>query len=325
MSYIFNYFYKQTPIKILSINGGGIKGLYSLYLLKELSEGKKIGDYFDIICGTSVGSIIAICIALELSIDEIIKIFETFIFSIFDSKANKNTWSLDDIIVSTEECWHQLLGSKYNVIKLSEAIIKITGNKKMGELKKTVYIPSYCVSKNKIVIFSNKTHPDYLLSDVLLASTAAPTYFPMHKINEDLYIDGGLWANNPSLIGLIEALKNKTTNQKCSVFSVGNINTLCKIKPSGNNTLNFTFLENIINLIFLANEQATQNYTRQIADLNNCCYMFVDGTHDFKDLSECPIQIDDSYTDIIQKLKLFGECKGKELFLNDKIKQFFFH
>lgn len=325
MSFIINYLYKQYKVQpvcnILSINGGGVKGFYSLYLLRELYRDKNISDYFDVICGTSVGSIIAICIANKMNLDDIANLFDKFILSIFDNKTRDI--SIETIIMTSKEYIQQIQGSKYDVQKLHNAVLNIFGDKKLKDLEKTVYIPSYCISKNKIVVFSNKTHPEYSIVDVILASTAAPTYFPMHMINDDLYIDGGLWANNPSMIGLVESLKNKNYN-KCNILSIGNVNFFHKIKSLEQLNLGIQYLGEIFDLIFLSNEQAIQKYTEELSKLTNSHYIYMDGTSDFDSLSEITIKLDDSYPDIIKKLKIFGECKGREMALNSEIIKYFF-
>lgn len=193
-----------NKFKILSIDGGGIKGLYSSTILEHLEERfDPMSDYFDMICGTSTGGLIALCLALKIPATAISEIYEKRGSQIFPRRTK-----LGGIIRQT--FW----GGKYSDVPLKQVLKDVFGNKKIADLENLVCIPSYSVTDARPWVFKrdhSKLDRDNntLLVDVALATSAAPTYFPVCEIphyNYKQFIDGGVWANNPTLSGLIEAL-----------------------------------------------------------------------------------------------------------------------
>jgi patatin-like phospholipase/acyl hydrolase len=102
---------------------------------------------------------------------------------------------------------------RYSSEALRETIAKVVGDRPLGEAKTRLVIPSYDVNTGKVYLFktphhdSCRHHRDLSAVDVALATSAAPTYFPAHTIpGRGTFIDGGLWANCPTMIGVVEAL-----------------------------------------------------------------------------------------------------------------------
>ena len=196
--------------KILSIDGGGVKGLYSASLLASLEE--KFGhitDYFDLICGTSTGGIIALGLASGLKSEKIAKCIKTYSPRIF-SDINRTEKMIFD--------FKQLfLSSRYNNKNLKEFIEYVLGKDRMlSSANSYLCIPATNIKNNTPRIYKTKhsenhSWPDLALSDIALATSAAPTYFPVSEFPEHqdggIISDGGLFANNPALIGLTEALR----------------------------------------------------------------------------------------------------------------------
>jgi patatin-like phospholipase/acyl hydrolase len=308
-------------LKILCINGGAIKGLYSLHLLniieKNLGNGFLLKDYFNILCGSSIGSIFVVCIALGMSTDIIIEMFYKFSQTVFkQSKINKLAL-VKYILKRKYKSFYDIFEPIYIVSKLYDALDKIVGNMKMKDLKIPIYIPSYCISQNKTIVFSNTTHPEYKIIDVLLAATAAPTLFPIHKIKDDYFIDGALWANCPIMIGVSEMLINYA-NSNYNILSIGNIYT--KYDLDSLNKYRITSLTYLLNILFVANEQGNKIYYDAISGKLNKIIHF-DGTDDFKEKE--PIAIDDSSHKTLAILKLYGEKKGFEIIKNKDVQDFF--
>jgi patatin-like phospholipase/acyl hydrolase len=199
----------STPFQILSLSGGGYLGLYTISVLADLEEriGAPAATRFDLIAGTSVGGIIAIGIAGEVPAVRIKEAFErngTRIFS--DRKAPRsNAAKLADI-------WRSLRSSKYDAGPLRDTIIEIIGpDTLIGDLKHPCIVPTVCLTKGGPQVFKTDHHPDFSRDhrlkavDVALATSAAPSYFPIAEIDDGLYADGGLYANSPDLIALHEA------------------------------------------------------------------------------------------------------------------------
>lgn len=197
--------------KVLSIDGGGIKGLYSARILQHFEEhfNCHISDYFDLICGTSTGGLIALGLSLKIPAAELVNFYEKSGPLIFPDRT-KN-WFIRKYDTFRQALWR----GKFNDDKLKAALETVFGERLIGESHNLLCIPSYTITEARPWIFKydhtnltrdNKT--PYV--DVALATSAAPTYFPVAEIGHYDYkqfIDGGVWANNPTLVGYIEALK----------------------------------------------------------------------------------------------------------------------
>jgi predicted acylesterase/phospholipase RssA len=186
--------------KILSIDGGGIKGLFPASFLASIEDamGDKVANYFDLIVGTSTGGIIALGLGFGLSAGEILSFYEQSGPLIFPG--NRFIKFLR---------WFGF--SKYNQKPLKEALISIFGDKKLGESAKRLVIPSFNLETGEVHIYKTSHHPrlerDYKnkVVDVALATAAAPTYFPTHRSSAGTpLIDGGVWANNPVGLAAVE-------------------------------------------------------------------------------------------------------------------------
>lgn len=200
--------FKMTrPFKILSIDGGGVKGLYSAKILEHLEQrfGCSISDYFDLICGTSTGGLIALALSMKIPAKTVSEFYEQYGKTIFPRR-NK-LWGL-----IRQTFWR----GKYSDEPLRCALTSIFGQKKIGDAQNLLCIPSYTITDARPWVFKydhkeGKLDRDNkaLCIDVALATAAAPTYFPLAEISyydRKQFIDGGVWANNPTMVGVIEAL-----------------------------------------------------------------------------------------------------------------------
>ena len=205
---------KSKPFKILSIDGGGIKGLYSASVLAQLEKraGVKSSDCFDMICGTSTGGLIALGLASGKSAEDLAKMYISEGNKIFPtSEFPIVRWfqrSIKHFLTQT------FFFGKFSNIALKKVLENQYGNLTLGELNNLVLIPSFNLVSGMPRMFKFPHEEgeffrdkDILLVDAGLATSAAPTYLPIHAHNDKLYVDGGVWANNPALCGLLEAIK----------------------------------------------------------------------------------------------------------------------
>lgn len=197
----------KRPFKILCIDGGGIKGLYSAHLLSLFEKENKtlFADQFDLICGTSTGGIIALAASAGIAMTEVVSFYENEGPKIFSQK-RKYIPCVFDVL---RGIYQALIGPKYDNKILKKALENAFGNRKIGESKTLLCIPTYNVTSGKPCVFKKdygkfSRDDDTLYVDVALATSAAPTYFPAHKIRNQLYVDGGLWANNPTISAITE-------------------------------------------------------------------------------------------------------------------------
>jgi uncharacterized protein len=203
----------QKPFKILSIDGGGIKGLYSAIILEHLEEefckknGTSISDYFDMICGTSTGGLIALALSVKTPACQISNFYRKRGKDIFPNhnKMQELTSKIKQIAVR----------SKYKSKNLKDEIETILGDKTMSDSHNLLCIPTFNLTNSSPTVWKfphkeGKYTRDgkVRMLDVALSTSAAPTYFPIHEIHpHGRFIDGGVWANNPTLCGVQEAIE----------------------------------------------------------------------------------------------------------------------
>ena len=188
--------------RILAIDGGGIKGVCPVSFLATIDNSIEgdIADYFDLIVGTSTGGIIALGLGLGLSAKEILVFYEEFGPVIFGGNRGIRRFR-----------WPGT--TKYSSDPLKKALETCFGDKKLGDSRKRLVIPSLNLENGKVYIYKTSHHPrletDYKerVVDVALATAAAPTYFPTHQSSVGIpLIDGGMWANNPVGMSVVEAI-----------------------------------------------------------------------------------------------------------------------
>ena len=195
---------------ILSLSGGGARGIYTVKVLAEIEKRfkKPVADSTDIICGTSIGGILALGLAAEVPASDILEIFDKNRLKIFPSPT-----FIDFLDVPfTDLTWRDVKQSKrsqFNPDPLKDVLKELFQDKRIKDLKHCVLVPAINYTTGTLRAFKTSHHPDFyqdadkLLVDVALATSAAPTYFPNHQIEDARYVDGGLVANNPVLMGMI--------------------------------------------------------------------------------------------------------------------------
>ena len=237
----------MDAIHVLALDGGGMRGLYTATVLRTLASrfadargatGLDLGKGFDLVLGTSTGGILAAAIATGIPIDEVMALYEKAGPRIFENpiprcdkssgfwrKARFLWWALTHLRRS---------GNPNHELK--SELKRIFGDWTFGDLHQQRGI-GLCISatsalKHKPRVFktrhvSEKDRDDDLtIVEACLASSAAPIYLPLASIEADglsdqVYADGGLWANNPVLVGLIEGLAVSKPKQPVVVMSVG--------------------------------------------------------------------------------------------------------
>ncbi|PHV61935.1 CBASS cGAMP-activated phospholipase [Cyanobacterium aponinum] len=203
--------------KILAIDGGGIRGLYPGHILQRIHEEFKINfsEYFDLIIGTSTGSIIAGSLAIDYPIEKVVLLYEVEGEKIF----SKNNFNLGGIYQS-----------KYSKKHLERVLNKVFGNKTLSDVKKNtrLVIPATDIANGQVFVFKSPYLKEFVrdrntkIADAILSSCSAPTFFDPNKIENYLLADGGLWANNPTLVGLTEAIgKLKLDQDDIKILSIG--------------------------------------------------------------------------------------------------------
>lgn len=217
----------KDVFKVLAIDGGGALGVYPATILHEIEKhilkGKIVREEFDLIVGTSTGGLIALSLSSGDSPEDIVGFYEENCKIIFPNN-----------FLKLFRFFNGILGrSIYSNKQLKTVLEKNFGNKVVKDLETPVCIVAVDTINCKPIVFktqnaANLTRDlEYKLVDIALATSSAPIFFPTYQFEDFLsLIDGGIWQNNPSLIGLIEAntcfLKNNPDLTKVEVLSIGN-------------------------------------------------------------------------------------------------------
>lgn len=194
--------------RILSLDGGGIKGAFTASALATLEEdtGRAAVEHFDLITGTSTGGIIAIGLGLGLSARTICEFYAREGGTIFPGTS---------LAQRVKGAMRQMFGPKHSHEVLRGALMGVFGERKFGESKCRLVIPTYDAIAGRIFLLKTAHHERFKYDvdapavDVALATSAAPTYFaasPFPTHADASYVDGGVWANNPAMVGVTEAV-----------------------------------------------------------------------------------------------------------------------
>lgn len=198
----------MATFKILSLDGGGIRGLLTAVLLHELEKSleEPLHTYFDLLAGTSTGSILACGIASGIKTEKIIDLYMEEGRTIFPGSFNKN---MNRLLRTFSQ---GVSAPKYSDKGLKKVLSKVFGEKKFGNLNTRTLVTAYDVLNRDAIVFKSFKAPfDKLyIWEVCKSSASAPTYFPAHvmKISRSKVplIDGGVVANNPTACAISEAI-----------------------------------------------------------------------------------------------------------------------
>jgi uncharacterized protein len=205
----------MAPYRILSLDGGGIRGVLTASLLERLEE-KQPGflTMVDLFAGTSTGGILALGLAAGMTAAEVRSLYINLGKIVFADTLFDNIKDLGN-----------LRGAQYSTGPLKKELEKVFGEKTLADLPKRVVISAFELDNQKTEPGARHWKPKFFhnypgegsdghekIVDVALRTSAAPTYFPMYQ----RYIDGGVIANNPALCALAQALAPDSGNQRIS-------------------------------------------------------------------------------------------------------------
>lgn len=251
------------PFYILAIDGGGIRGVFPAHILKCIQSHLKVSllKKFGMIAGTSTGSIVAAAVALEISLEEVIDLYQEHGAAIFKRRPFWNFRFCD--------FW---IRSLYKKDELKKALNNVLGDKSLGQITTPLLLPATDIGNSGVHVFKSKysdefsRDSDVLLKDAVLASCSAPTFFDPTTVNKYLLADGGLWANNPSLAAVIDAQKRlgkKIEDIRVLSLGTGNSKTCYGVTEARCwGIFNGWKKEKFIDFLMSLQTQATDNYLK---------------------------------------------------------------
>ncbi|MFT9096479.1 MAG: patatin-like phospholipase family protein [Gluconobacter cerinus] len=191
-----------TPFRILSLDGGGAKGFYSLGVLREIEAlaGKRLCEVFDLIFGTSTGAIIASLLALGHSVEEIHALYVEHVVKIMRCKspADKtgalNTLARDVFADTKFESMRTRVGIVTTKWDIERPMI-FKGQPAQAHGRRSTFVPGFGVSVGEAVVASCSAYPFF---ERKIVTTAAGDRVEL--------VDGGYCANNPTLYAIADAL-----------------------------------------------------------------------------------------------------------------------
>lgn len=197
--------------RILSIDGGGIMGTFPAAFLAALEDEleRPIGNYFDLIAGTSTGGILAIGLAMGKTAKELLELYEKRGPSIFGQAGNPAMSRLCDFA----RLLRHPFAPKHDADVLKEELKAVLGDQRLGDARTRLLVPAWDADHRGVYIFKTAHHErltmDYKRTalDAAMATAAAPTFYKRYRTSDDIgLLDGGVWANNPIALAVVEAI-----------------------------------------------------------------------------------------------------------------------
>jgi patatin-like phospholipase/acyl hydrolase len=200
---------RDRPFQALALTGGGYRGLFTATVLQTIEDHIRgaLGKHFDLICGTSIGGIIALALAFEIPMERVAKVFDecgALIFPPHNPPASK--------FAKYRDLYRFANKPRYSAKPLRDAIAAlIPADAVLGDATHPVAIPAVNLTEGKPQIFKTRhiagwdRDSQFSVIDIALATAAAPTFFELAEVGGAWYADGGLFANAPDLVALHEA------------------------------------------------------------------------------------------------------------------------
>lgn len=190
--------------QVLSLDGGGVRALFTAHVLARMEAdlGVHVTDHFDLIAGTSAGGILALSLGAGLRPAEIVERYSVLSERVLFPGSRRAWW----------RCLPRALRPAYSGAMLREVLADALGTRLLRDSKKRLVVPSWDLQRAEVHIFKTPHHERLRrdgripMVDVAMATTAAPTYIEAAHVDDQRLVDGGVWANNPSVVAIGEAV-----------------------------------------------------------------------------------------------------------------------
>lgn len=254
---------RVMSFKVLSIDGGGVRGLIPATVIAEWETrfNKRSCEYFDLIVGTSTGSIVAGALAVGIPAVEIKEMYLKHGPEIFKCFLTPKA--------AIPRTFRRSLWPPYDPERFLKIVTDVVGEKVIDDCLTRLCVCCIDLVTGLPRVFKTNHLPEFYrdhtlkLSDAIMASCSAPTYFSSHEFDDTVYVDGGLWANNPSLVGALEARRATGVDgfQSISLLSVGCGQPKWHRSPNfGRKAWGIAWLFPVIDLTLRVQAISVQNY-----------------------------------------------------------------
>ena len=224
MSFFNRFRQSSSPRRVLSIDGGGIRGIIPALVLAHLEQqtGRPCSELFDLMVGTSTGGMLALGLALDndegnalFTAQQLVKLYEEHGAQIFEQSLWRKVRSVGGML---EEAYsHEAL----------EAILdRYFGENALSACRVPTMVTSYDIQHRRTVFLKSwhDDHVELLCKEAARATSAAPTYFEPTTLEwaseSRTLIDGGVFMNSPSVSAYAEARK-LFPDEEIALLSIG--------------------------------------------------------------------------------------------------------
>ena len=214
---------ENRDFRILSIDGGGIRGIFPAAVLAGFEDrylkDSSVTTYFDLITGTSTGGVIALGLGAGLRASQLLELY---------SQRGREIFPPEDCAVRTVRNLANYFRYRYDRQALMTALSDTFGKTRLADSQVRLCVPSADGRYGDLYVFKTPHHPDFrldgheLMTKIGAATSAAPTYYRPLEDGGYTFVDGGLWANNPIMVGLVDALSCFTVpRNRIRILSIG--------------------------------------------------------------------------------------------------------
>ncbi len=250
---------------IVSMDGGGIRGVMTAALLREIEKVQPFLERVNLFAGTSTGGILALGLAKGMTPDELVKLYRDRGREIFSDRDLSDTLAL-----RSDEAFR----ADYGTEGLKHVLQSTLGSGTLAQLQKRVLVSAFDLQDGQDGQWKPKFFHNYegetsdgaaSIVDVALRTSAAPTYFPSHQG----YIDGGVVANNPSMCALAKAVKEKVALDDIKLLSIGTGFTPHHIAGTEHDWGKVQWGTRLLRLVFEGGQDVPDYQCRQLLPLAN--------------------------------------------------------
>lgn len=257
---------KDRHFKILSLDGGGIRGIFGACLLNKMQQkygaDEHLSRYFDLIAGTSTGGIMAIGLGLQISTEKI-----EMLYMLDGQRIFPPFWTRFKITRFLKSMFMSL----HNHEELELALKRNFKDNLLGQSKSRLVIPSFLGPNAEVAVFKTDHHPD-IKNDwkseawkIARSTSAAPTFLKamesddgvLNKSDRTYFLDGGVWANNPIMCAIVDAMSSYDIELgQIRVLSIGTGNPPPSVSKRGLRGGLITWKKIINTAMFLTTDNA---------------------------------------------------------------------